>query len=437
MNADTSLLHLNPSQRHSVQSWLDVSGHSGPISSNQSSTGLAFQRWFKFKEAFAPQLVLDVLQRASRKKRVSRCIDPFGGCGTTALTSQFVDVHPVLIEVNPFIADLAEAKLSSYDLDSLRNDFIAVRRAATDDCADHLHLLEGAPATLCEPGNGSRWVFPREVLNRLLQYRVALESVRSTRNRRLLRVLLASIVVGVSNVTVNGKGRKYRGGWEARQKAPASVDEAFRSAFLIALSDIAEFGDRAHNDYDLHRGSCLEKLSDVGDCDLALFSPPYPNSFDYTDIYNLELWLLGYLKSKKDNHRLRNATLRSHVQLSGAHSFTPMPSECLCAALEELDAKRSQLWDDRIPEMIGAYFEDMGTLLWKMHSVVNPGGRVAVVIGDSSYAGVQVCASRITAEIAEAFGWKVERHVKLRSMRLSAQQGGEEQLEERLLELVH
>jgi len=29
--------------------------------------------------------------------------------------------------------------------------------------------------------------------------------------------------------------------------------------------------------------------------DAAIFSPPYPNSFDYTDVYNLELWVLGYL----------------------------------------------------------------------------------------------------------------------------------------------
>lgn len=50
-------------------------------------------------------------------------------------------------------------------------------------------------------------------------------------------------------------------------------------------------------------------------CDLAVFSPPYPNSFDYTDVYNIELWTLGYIRDAASNQRLRSATLSSHVQI--------------------------------------------------------------------------------------------------------------------------
>ena len=53
--------------------------------------------------------------------------------------------------------------------------------------------------------------------------------------------------------------------------------------------------------------------------DLVVFSPPYPNSFDYTDIYNVELWALGYLGSSADNRKLRGETLRSHVQIRRAY----------------------------------------------------------------------------------------------------------------------
>ena len=409
---------------------------SGPISTNQPSTGLPFQRWFKFKEAFAPQLVLDVLRDGNRTG-VERCLDPFGGCGTTGLTCQFAGVHPVLIEVNPFIADLAEAKLATYDPDALSRDFVSVRDKARERLTVDMRSLAAAPQTLCEPGDGARWLFPKTVLTRLLQYREAIEQLKDSTNRRLLRVLLGSVVVGVSNVTVNGKGRKYRGSWMEQQRTAKDVDQNFQAAFLNAISDIQRYGVRSMPTYELLRGSCLQKIADVEPCDLAVFSPPYPNSFDYTDIYNLELWVLGYLKTKTDNRVLRQATLRSHIQAGGQYSYTTAKSAMLRELLQALSSQRDELWDERIADMVGAYFEDMQKLLVQLRTTLKPGGRAVIVIGESCYAGTKVRAGHITAQIARSVGFGVKRHTRLRTMRVSAQQGGERELEERLVELVN
>lgn len=421
---------------HKVTSWLGVAQREALISTNQPSTELPFQRWFKFKEAFAPQLVLDILRKHGDKP-VERCVDPFGGCGTTGLTCQFVGVHPVLIEVNPFIADLAEAKLATYDIDRLTFDFVGVRTHARRQNVSHMELLAEAPATLCEPGDRKRWVFPKAVLDRILQYRAAIDSIEDEANRRLLRVLLGSVVVGVSNVTVNGKGRKYRGSWMNQQRTAREVDDAFQAAFLNAVNDIARYGKRAQTSYELLRGTCLQRLDQVEPCDLALFSPPYPNSFDYTDIYNLELWVLGYLKTRDDNKRLRQATLRSHVQAGGQHTYSLAPSAMLRQTIAELESEKERLWDERLPDMIGAYFDDMHQLLKQLRTTLRPGGRAVIVIGESSYAGIRVRAGHIAAQIARNAGFEVERHSRLRTMRLSAQQGGDHKLEERLLELVN
>jgi hypothetical protein len=409
---------------------------SGPISTNQSSTELPFQRWFKFKEAFAPQLVLDVLH-ADASRKAKRCLDPFGGCGTTGLTCQFAGVHPVLIEVNPFIADLAEAKLASYDLDTLSQDFVEVRDRARKRVPVDRRLLGDAPQTLCEPGDSQRWVFPKDVLSRLLQYRVAIECLEDPANRRLLRVLLGSIVLGVSNVTVNGKGRKYRGSWMEQQRSDRDVDRNFQAAFLNAISDIQRYGARPIPTYQLLRGSCLQKVAEVDPCDLSVFSPPYPNSFDYTDIYNLELWVLGYLRTKEDNRALRQATLRSHIQAGGQYHYCTARSAMLKELLGALSSHRDELWDERIADMVGAYFEDMQRLLTQLRTRLVPGGRAVIVIGESCYAGTKVRAGHITAQIARSEGFTVKRHTRLRTMRVSAQQGGERELDERLVELIN
>jgi len=98
------------------------------MGTNAGSVELPFQNWRRFKEAFAPELIAQAVRHSS--VRVRSCLDPFGGSGTTALACQFLNVHPVTIEVNPFLADLIEAKLSKYSCDALARDFgLVVRRS--------------------------------------------------------------------------------------------------------------------------------------------------------------------------------------------------------------------------------------------------------------------------------------------------------------------
>jgi hypothetical protein len=166
---------LRMSHARVLQSWLGKLDASAPASSNMPSMQLPFQRWFKFKEAFSPSLILECLEKAGTP--VKSCLDPFGGCGTTGVTCQFLGVLPVLIEVNPFIADLAEAKLASYDRLSLLDDFMAVIKNARSRRASRArHPWPELPATFCEPGVEGRWLFGRETLARIMSYREAIDA---------------------------------------------------------------------------------------------------------------------------------------------------------------------------------------------------------------------------------------------------------------------
>jgi DNA modification methylase len=57
-------------------------------------------------------------------------LGPFGGSGTTALACQFLGIQPIIAEVNPFLADLIEAKLTTYKPDDLVRDLARVAKAA-------------------------------------------------------------------------------------------------------------------------------------------------------------------------------------------------------------------------------------------------------------------------------------------------------------------
>ncbi len=97
------------------------------LGTNAGATVLPFQGWRRFKEAFAPELVRLAIAEAGDVERV---IDPFGGSGTTALAAQFLGVRPTTIEVNPFLADLIEAKICRYDMDQLVKGYVQVAEVA-------------------------------------------------------------------------------------------------------------------------------------------------------------------------------------------------------------------------------------------------------------------------------------------------------------------
>jgi hypothetical protein len=430
------------SRRGAIPRWLSADPVKSPSTSNQGWDEVPFQRWYRFKEAFAPRLVVDAIE--STGVAVTSCCDPFGGGGTTSLVCQYLGIEPTTIEVNPFLADLIEAKLTIYNLDELIEARAALSRAL-DTCPrvstarlEGADLFPGAPATLVEPGVRGRWIFDLDVAVRIVAYLDAVEAIENGAIRRLFRVLLGSTLLGVSNVVVNGKGRRYRSASRRHRMRPIDLDEAFSHAFERALFDLCRYEGRSCQSFRILRGDSRDLASKVGRFDLALFSPPYPNSFDYTDIYNIELWALRYLSKPEDNRHLREATLRSHVQVKRDFGSGGVIDESvsLQATLDRLSEVRASLWNPHIPAMIAAYFADLKTVLQGLRTSVAADGKVMMVVGDSRYAGVMVDVPSVVSEIAPGIGFTCVDIRPVRAMRSSAQQGGDLSLAESLLILA-
>ena len=217
-----------------IVDWLEDYTDVGPTSSNQGTARLPFQRWFHFKEAFSPKFVADVL--GSLPYRVDRCADPFGGSGTTAVTCRMLGLKSTSIEVNPFLADLIQAKLtpmSAAKFCAKYNRLIAgLTHRKVDDSP-----IPGMPPTLNEPGVDGKFVFSSDV------YRTARAIIRRSKSMdedqaRLLRVLLGSILVANSNVTINGKGRRYRSDWSRTRKSGLDLIESLDEAVDEAAADL-------------------------------------------------------------------------------------------------------------------------------------------------------------------------------------------------------
>ncbi len=404
------------------------------LGTNAGADILPFQGWQHFKEAYAPEVV----ERAISESRIEvrNCLDPFGGSGTTALACQFLGVSPITIEVNPFLADLIEAKLSKYDSDAVARDFGTVIRLAKRRKGNPKKLFELASMTFLEPGVDQKWIFDYAVGARIDAHLSAIDELQNKLHRRLFRVLLGGILIDVSNVVISGKGRRYRRGDTLGKRHPHEVDYLFHQAVNRAIVEIHAYAARACHAFKVLRGDSRQLISVSKDkIDLAAFSPPYPNSFDYSDVYNVELWTLGYLTDTKSNGRLRRSTLSSHVQIKREFSPAPKTSRSLTRALNSLEAARPTLWNRWIPEMVGAYFHDLQVILGDLYPRLSRGAKVWMIVGDSKYASIPIKVAKIISEIAPTLRYKVESSEPFRSMRASPQQGGNHELAETLIVL--
>lgn len=405
------------------------------LGTNHQSQDLPFSSWYRFKEAFSPEIVRQAI--VDHPTQVETCIDPFSGSGTTALTAQFLGVPSTSFEVNPFLADLGRAKTEHYDPKELRSYFYSVIQSARDGESSCVRNSgPWLPETFVEPGRNGKWLFNADVSHQVFCIREGISRLQDPKLERLFLVILGSSLIENSNVVINGKGRRYRKNWQQRPKTKYDLINTLQTRAERCFVDIESFNSKTTT-------LAKIKLQDVRDADLrfpdfdvSVFSPPYPNSFDYTDVYNVELWMLGYLNNRNQNAELRKRTLTSHIQISKTFARLADQPVLLTETVAKLQARQEHLWDKRIPRMIETYFFEMSSLLGKLSKSKKPRGRVWIVVGNSQYAGIEVKTGRILAEIAQAQGYTIVKNEVSRLMRTSPQQGGSPRLGETILVLA-
>ena len=137
-----------------------------------------------------------------------------------------------------------------------------------------------------------------------------------------------------------------------------------------------------------------------------IFSPPYANCFDYTEIYKLELWFGKFVSEYADLKKLRNASLHSHLN-GDLNIEVKAKSETLAKLLIELQEK--ELWDKKIPKMLQLYYDDMFNVLDESYALLADKGFCCIVVGNSAYGGIVFPADLILAEYAEKIGFNVDK----------------------------
>ena len=379
------------------------------VSTAVETRDLPRHRWYYYKEGFSPALVKSAIDNYELSSN-NLIIDPFNGSGTVTLTAAENEIPSVGIEINPFTSFVSKTKSLNANTEDLTDLFEQTIDGVKKGKKSRLEKY----STFTERKNKDKWLFNLSVLRAFEGGFHLLKNQRSN-SAKLLRLALLSAAMKNSNARKDGKCLRYKSNWQAVNFSKESFLESFNAEYEIIKKDISKKIEVRPKIITLDSRKGISSIEQG--FDLAITSPPYLNTFDYTDIYRPELFLGNFISDSEALRKLRLKTVRSHVQTKWKLPKTDdIGSLILKDVYNEIKSKQEKLMNKNIPLMLLAYFEDMGIVFRELAKKANRNAHIWLVVSTSAYANREVPVDLILADIAVKNNWKLQEIGVLREI---------------------
>ncbi len=349
----------------------------GKLATFVPNKNLAVYNWYYYKEGFARDLVMKLLDMFRIGE--GKVLDPFCGAGTTMLAckergvpSEGRDVHPVSVFVS-------RVKLGEYDTLSLKQEIrrVLLERFQKPDTGDLSSFTKRA--------------FKKEVLEDAVFFRNVIMETGDRKIRDFLLLGLINAAMRCSYAYKDGAVIKFR------KKPVPSLRRYLGRVLNRMVKEYEAFSARA-------RG--FEAVVDFGDArmlplssgsvDFIITSPPYLNKIEYTKVYRIEEELF----------------LRFCQELPPLRSYIGLCPE----KLEKDSARLLGILGDKagiIPAEAASYTLDMWQAVSEMGRVIRKGGKAGIVIGNGCFPGGVVDSDILISNMAEKAGFCVKKIIVL------------------------
>ena len=381
-------------------------------------------RWMKYKEGFSTRLIEQLIDEV----KPSSVLDPFAGIGTTPLIAAGRGLKTVGIEIIPVGVLVAEA--IALAATRLRRDAFT---EATIRFLEHLNSdTEASPEFAFPHVRITAAAFPADTESALAKAREFIAAIDDPAIQTMLNLACMSVLESVSFTRKDGQYLRWdpRSGKQVRTRIQKKSILRFTNAISGRLTEITEDIDILKRFYgrevpEFITGSSLDHLRQIptGSFDMAITSPPYPNRYDYTRSYALELAWLGYNDDeiKALRQRMLTATVENKSKkpwLLGTYGNTVLLTSAMRMyeqqgavheVIAQLSACRSQLSNPHIIRMLKGYFLEMAVIVAELGRIIRPGGTVVMVTDNVQYHGEELPVDLILSDYAEHSGFACER----------------------------
>lgn len=339
-------------------------------------------------------------------------LDPFNGSGTVTLSASEAGIASVGLEVNPFTSFVAKTKILNTKHSKLSKLYQETLNKIEE--GRKYNELESY-STFTELSGKKKWLFNIGVLRSFYGGYKYLENSNNNA-AALLKLALLSSIMDNSNARKDGKCLRYKTRWNKLNYSKDTFLKSFTKSYKNIENDLLETSIKQKAK--LIRTDSRGLMKKVHkNFDLVVTSPPYLNTFDYTDIYRPELFVGRFIKNPKSLYKLRLKTVRSHIQAKWTRpNINGIESPILKNYHSRLCSKLNLLMDKKIPLMILAYFEDMTEIFRQLYSKANRKAHVWMIVSNSAYANIEIPVDLIIADIATKHGWKLKEIGVLREI---------------------
>lgn len=379
----------------------------------------AVHRWFHLKEAYSHALLGRILADTNHALGDGlSLVDPFSGGGTTLVAAlnlalpRQIPLRGRGLEVNPFLQALSEAKVSAilepqHDLLERLSGVVPEARKRRIRRSDWPSLSTFQNEAYFPPANVSALVALRRTIEQMELPHIL---------RKLARVALAVTVGPASSLRRDGRALRLD------SRVPQSPYDMFEQAIRRIAIDIDQYRRIPpwEADVQVALGSAThsEWLGvNPSSTDLVLFSPPYPNNIDYTEVYKIELWALGFIESAESFRGQRHATLRSHPSVKFTRDLAFVADARHADVLELINPMLEAIppqsrYANQLERLVTGYVDDMLRTFDAASRSLRPGGSCVYVVGNSVHGRSEhptvIASDVVLARLAELAGFEVE-----------------------------
>ena len=315
---------------------------------------------------------------------LSRVADIFCGCGTVALEAKRSNIPFWGCDINPVATLIARAKSHNYQTWRLLLYF--------DQILDAFRNLRARSYSYEKANDRLRYWYSKKQFTELSRLQEAIESTIPHNSR-----YHAFFLCAFSNIL------KPTSRWLTKSikpqidpnKTPAEVINVFKEQCHFSITSNEECDAIRNSAIDIVTANILSTDLRKPKVDMIITSPPYVTSYEYADLHQLSLLWLGKVQDYKEQRTGSIGSLYHNSNFEKDQERLNDTGQDIISKLVKIDPAKAR--------SVAKYFVDMQEVSKVCFRMLNNGGMVLLVIGNTSYGGVRINnAGHLTKSLSDA-----------------------------------